>query len=89
MNKYISTLHTKSPSHKKRFALLTSAGVTLLIFTVWSLVKFSPESVVVRETSGPVNLALASTANVSFSPFDNLVSGFKSVWQSLQDINGN
>ena len=40
MKKYLSTIHQRSPEHKKRFALAVSSLVTLFIFTVWSLVNF-------------------------------------------------
>lgn len=40
MKKYLSELHTKSPAHKKRFAMLSSGAVTLSIFAVWSAVNF-------------------------------------------------
>ena len=40
MKKYLATLHQKSDSHKKRFALLTSGVVTLFIFSFWSLANF-------------------------------------------------
>ena len=40
MRKYLATLHTKSQSHKKRFSLLVSGGVTLFIFAMWSMSTF-------------------------------------------------
>ena len=40
MKKYLSTLHTRSENHKKRFAFLVSGGFTLMIFSLWSLATF-------------------------------------------------
>ena len=44
MRKYLSTLHQKTPEHKKRFALLTSMAFTLLIFSIWSITSFPPKA---------------------------------------------
>ena len=41
MKKYLSTIHQRSPAHKRRFALVVSGGITLIIFTIWSFVTFA------------------------------------------------
>lgn len=40
MRKYLSTIHQKSPEHKRLFALIVSSSITLIIFGIWSLVTF-------------------------------------------------
>ena len=65
MKKYLTTLHTKSDAHKKRFALLTSGSATLLIFALWSTVHFA--------TYGSVTANHASESKVAeVSPFASL-----------------
>lgn len=44
MNRFIHELHRKPEVHRKRIALWTSVGVTLLIFGIWSLVTFGLSS---------------------------------------------
>ena len=85
MKKYLKELPNKSHKHKKRFALLASGGFTLVMFAVWSFVMFAPEPQLADET-GPVNLAAASTAEVT--PFENIVDGMKESWQSLTGFIG-
>lgn len=85
MRHYLSTLHTKSDTHKKRFALLTSGGFTLFIFVIWSLVRFSPFSTSDTSTlaSNEVNVP-TNTAN-AISPLDNISSGIGASFQALKD----
>lgn len=83
MKKYISEIHTKSPAHKKRFALAVSGGITLIIFGVWSFVKFSDmsNSKVVAENQ------IAPAAEIA--PVDNLRTGIANSFNALKDsING-
>ncbi len=82
MKKYFRELHTKTPSHKKRFALLASGGVTLAIFAVWSFVRFGGEPQIAKDSTGPVNLA----ATVESSSVAGAFEGIKSSWQSLQKL---
>jgi hypothetical protein len=88
MKKYLSTIHQRSPEHKKRFALVVSGCFTLLIFAGWSLVMFGPKPEVAKETSGPVNLAAVAVSQTGVTPFESLSSSLKSAWYSLTHING-
>lgn len=83
MRKYLSELHTKPRHHKKRFAMIVSGVVTLAIFSIWSSVKFGVKPIVVKENSGPVNLA----ATVSQNGLDKVFDGIGNSWKSL--LNGN
>ena len=82
MKKYLKELHTKPHHHKKRFALLASSIVTLSIFAVWSAVRFSEKPIVVKETTGPVNLASAIESSDGLT---EVVKDIKSAWQTLTD----
>lgn len=82
MRKYLSEIHTKSPKHKKRFALLVSGSFTLVIFAFWSMVSFRDEPQVAKDTTGPVNLA----ATIEAAPLDNILDGIKDSWKSLTDL---
>lgn len=85
MRKYLATLHQRPPEHKKRFALLVSGGVTLLIFGIWSLASFGvPDRTVARDESEVTPLsslkASVSTAlKVLRSDRDNLEKGLETV----------
>ncbi len=83
MRKYLSELHTKPRHHKRRFALLTSAVITLAIFAVWSGVKFSVKPVVVKKDNGTVNLAAVSSEN----SLENIIGTLKNSWQNLVTSN--
>jgi hypothetical protein len=82
MKQYLKDLPNKPHKHKKRFALITSGVFTLAMFSVWSFVMFGQEPELASET-GPVNLAAASTAEVT--PFENILDGLK---ESIQSITG-
>lgn len=82
MRKYIKTLYSRPDHHKKQFALLASATVTLFIFGVWSLVNFGGGGVVAQsESEGQV----ASIESSEISPFGSLRM---SVAASLASIKG-
>lgn len=51
MRKYLSTIHQKSPEHKRLFALVISGSVTLIIFGIWSLVTLNRNPQIVAEVS--------------------------------------
>jgi ABC-type lipoprotein release transport system permease subunit len=73
MKKYLSTLHQRSPAHKKRFALIVSGGSTLLIFGVWAFVVFGGmNSTVSNDTQNKI--VVANPQN-EVSPFDDLKGG--------------
>ncbi len=79
MRKYLSELHTKPRHHKRRFAFLVSAVVTLSIFAIWSGVKFGAKPIVVKKETGTVNLASASSQN----SLDKVVGSLKNSWKNL------
>ena len=64
MRHYLSTLHQRSDSHKKRFALFTSAGTTLLIFGIWASVNFG---------GADATLAQEKVSEVEVSPLRSLL----------------
>lgn len=79
MRRYLSTIHTKSEAHKKRFALGVSAATTLSIFAVWSFFMFSPvKSDTLAEVNAPKNPN-------EVSPFANLQGGVAASVQALKD----
>lgn len=81
MRHYISTLHKRSHSHKKRFALLTSAGFTLMIFAIWTLVNFGGADA----TEASANRAV-SQANPFGSLLRGIGTGFSSLWGGVSEL---
>lgn len=79
MKKYISSLHTKSPAHKKRFALLVSGSITLIIFGIWSFVKFSDLSN--PNTVADTNL---SQDSAEITPINSLTSGIANSLEAIK-----
>lgn len=84
MNSYIKSLPNKSRRHKKHFALAVSAGVTLLIFAIWLLVKFHDNTPVVEDTAGAVNLA--SVSESAPSTVSDILGGIKASWEALTSV---
>ncbi|OHA91947.1 MAG: hypothetical protein A3J09_00375 [Candidatus Zambryskibacteria bacterium RIFCSPLOWO2_02_FULL_51_21] len=80
MRKYLSTLHKRSPKHKKRFALLASGGFTLIIFAVWVAVNFGSTVLPGNGTE-----AAAKKAVEGPNPFGSLMRGLESSFESLRD----
>ncbi|OHA91201.1 MAG: hypothetical protein A2758_01875 [Candidatus Zambryskibacteria bacterium RIFCSPHIGHO2_01_FULL_49_18] len=85
MRTYLSTLHKRSPAHKKRFAMLTSGGFTLLIFAVWAMVTFPPSGLAdpTAQMSGG-NVAKVNDAN----PFGSLMRGLEASFENLKESFG-
>ena len=91
MRKYLRTLHQRSPAHKKRFAMLASATVTLFIFSVWSFAKFGAPSGTVATNEGleagvsetspidPIRSNVASTIESMRKNFESLFEGFNNL----------
>ena len=76
MKKYLSTLHKRSPAHKKHFALVVSGGATLIIFGIWSMVVFgNSNAVVANQTSNDSNTVVATDNTNAVSPFDDVKGG--------------
>ena len=78
MRKYLETIHQRPVEHKKRFAFVVSAGFTLIIFGIWSLVTFNNPNTVVA-TGG-------SQTGAEVTPFESLKS---SVAIALKVLRGN
>ena len=73
--RYFRELHKKSVHHKKRFALLASSTITLLIFGVWALVNFGTKSEIVAE----------KTRQTEVSPLESFSSSIASSFQAIRD----
>ncbi|MDB5266487.1 MAG: hypothetical protein JWN89_302 [Parcubacteria group bacterium] len=80
MRHYLATVHTRSHSHKKRFAFLISGGITLSIFMIWSLFTFSSfgNDATLAENAAPIE-------NTGPSPFESLQGGVAASVASLKD----
>ncbi len=86
MKDYLKEIHTKPHHHKKRFAFLVSGSTTLLIFAVWSLVRFGGEPQIARDvTSGPVQLAATIESGVIGDAWDGVKSSFSSLKNLFSD----
>ena len=80
MRRYISTIHTRSDAHKKRFALGVSGLVTLMIFGVWSVFTFDMfKGSVIAEIEGNQNTASA------IEPLENVSNGLGESFKVLKD----
>lgn len=80
MRHYLSTLHQRSHTHRKRFALVTAGSFTLLIFAIWALATFGNPS----ETS-----ANAGRKTAAENPFVSLIggvgAGFNALFSGIED----
>ncbi len=74
------TIHQRSHAHKQRFALLTSGGITLMIFGIWSLVVFGGRTAQVAEA--PVVEVKAVDAE---SPFEGLKGGVANSFNAVKE----
>lgn len=79
MKRYLSTLHERPESHRKRFALFVSSSLTLLIFALWSLATFGPESAVANNSAGAAN------ATKEVSPLQSLGEDISSVFRGFSE----
>ncbi len=80
MKQYLKNIHTKSPAHKKRFALLVSGGTTLLIFSIWSMVVFGGSGAKVAD----VPEAKVENTNTA-SPFGDIKSGVANSFEAVKE----
>lgn len=90
MRKYFATLHKRSDAHKKRFALLSSGGFTLVIFAVWAAVNFGGsgnEAAASAAKSSEVGPLQVMMENIKDS-FNSLFTGIKSDLQSVEIQSG-
>lgn len=87
MRHYLATLHKKPDHHKRRFALLVSGSVTVLIFTVWALVTFGPQG------SWADNSKTSERAHQEVGPLEsirmNVSSSLDSIQYSFEGLKGN
>lgn len=89
MRTYLSTLHERPHTHKKRFALVTAGSFTLLIFAIWALATFGAQEPTPAsanravEESSPIG-ALIRGMGTGFKAF---VSGTSEVKESLEVVN--
>lgn len=79
MRRYLATLHTRSDDHKKRFALATSGGFTLLIFAIWMTVNYGGEPVVADARQAEVK---------EVSPLESFSSSVGTAWEGLKQSFG-
>lgn len=77
MGKYLNELYRKPDHHKKRFALLSSATITLFIFGIWSLATFG-----ISDTKTVAN------ANAEVGPFQSLRMNLASSFGALKNSFG-
>lgn len=89
MRTYLTTLHEKPDSHKKRFAFLVSAGCTLLIFSLWSLVKFGSPGLQADTTTNTATLVAAGSKELpdkidTVTPFEDFKSGLDSSLKAIK-----
>ncbi len=74
MRKYLATLHKRSDTHKKHFALGVSSSTTLLIFGIWFAANFGAPDVPVVTQQANVHEA---------GPLESLGSSLGSAWEAL------
>ena len=92
MKKYLATLQTRSPQHKKRFAFLVSGAFTLSIFGIWSLVTFGPEVggiLADRETSPSKVSLMEKKSEDEISPFESLRMNIAATFEAFRGGVGN
>lgn len=69
MRHYLATLHKRPDHHKRRFALLASGSITVLIFVAWALVTFGNGGTLAENNNDP------ERANPEIGPIDSLRAG--------------
>ncbi|MSR87560.1 MAG: hypothetical protein EXS69_00060 [Candidatus Zambryskibacteria bacterium] len=78
MRRYLATLHRQPDRHKKRFALLVSGGVTVLIFVIWTLVTFGTGGTLAEDNN-------TKRAHEEVSPIDSLRASATEGFDAAQD----
>jgi hypothetical protein len=94
MKEYLRTIHKRSDTHKKRFALIVSGLVTMLIFLVWAIVSFGNATPVAANNStsddslaAVVEATPAADVN-AVTPFQDLLSGIGSAVDAIKQSVG-
>jgi hypothetical protein len=80
MRKYLATLHEKPDHHKKRFAFAVSSTFTMLLFVVWTVVKFGTPGLHVAKTEKQ-DLYVANQTEVS--PLGTLKASVQDAWEGI------
>lgn len=81
MRKYFSTLHQRSESHRRHFALAVSSIVTLSIFSFWSLATFGTGGTLAQNDPQPTT----NNRSMEVSPFESFKNGLAA---SLEGLSG-
>ena len=74
-------MREKPDHHKKRFALMASASMTMAIFGVWSLVNFGQGGVLSQNTA-PADQRVAVSEN-EVSPLESMQMNLASAFSAL------
>jgi hypothetical protein len=82
MRRYLSTLHKRSHTHQKNFALAVSGGFSLLILAIWLLVRFGAVNPVVAEQA-PHTTELGTVKEVG--PLESLGDSLAASWTSIKE----
>ena len=81
MRQYLSTLHQKPAHHKKRFAFLVSAGMTLAIFTVWSLVTFGTGGTLAQDKQQ----LTTNDQQLEVGPLESFKESLAATWEGVKE----
>jgi len=88
MRKYLSTLHTRSNTHKKRFAFLVSGGFTLIIFSLWTLTTFGTGGTWAQEREVVAQKEEIKEVSPFASLRNGIATGFAGISEALQGLTG-
>lgn len=82
MEKYLDALHRKPNHHKKRFALLASATITLFIFGIWSITTFGINGGILARIKN-TSTSPEKIAKIEISPLQSLRMNLSSSWEAF------
>jgi hypothetical protein len=88
MRQYLSTLHTRSESHKKRFAFLVSGGFTLMMFSLWTLATFGTGGRVAQEKAVVAQKEVPKEVSPFASLKNGIATGFAGISEAIQGLGG-
>lgn len=88
MENFLNKLHKKPDHHKKMFALLSSATITLFIFGIWSLANFgiSDQSIVATNSDSSDQVNTSSEVSPIQSIRMSLASSFEALKSSFGEL---
>jgi hypothetical protein len=84
MRTYLSTIHQRSEAHKKRFALVVSGGVTMIIFSIWTLVNFGHGGVLAQNDQQPTTDNRQQDKTSEVSPLESIGASVSESFNSLK-----